>query len=100
MRQIQQEMGRQARTDPLTGLLQPARLYGRNSAPHTTGCDREDKPGTLLFADLTTSSRLNDRLGHEVGDLVFAADRNHAAQRGAAQRSRRPTGWRRNSPFG
>ena len=67
---IQQEMGRQARTDPLTGLLN-RRAFMEEIARHIDRLDREDKPGTLLFADLDHFKPVNDRLGHEVGDLVL-----------------------------
>ncbi len=67
---IQQEMGRQARTDPLTGLLN-RRAFLEEMARHIDRLDREDHPGTLLFADLDYFKPVNDRLGHEVGDQVL-----------------------------
>ena len=67
---IQQEMARQARTDPLTGLLN-RRAFLEEMARHIDRLDREDQPGTLLFADLDCFKPVNDRLGHEVGDQVL-----------------------------
>jgi diguanylate cyclase (GGDEF)-like protein len=67
---IQLEMARQARTDPLTGLLN-RRAFLEEMNRHIDRLDREDQPGTLLFADLDCFKPVNDRLGHEVGDQVL-----------------------------
>jgi diguanylate cyclase (GGDEF)-like protein len=67
---IQQEMARQARTDPLTGLLN-RRAFLEDLVRHMERLDREGQPGTLLFADLDGFKPVNDRLGHEVGDQVL-----------------------------
>ncbi|HME27750.1 MAG TPA: diguanylate cyclase [Acetobacteraceae bacterium] len=67
---IQQEMQRQARTDPLTGLLN-RRAFREDLSRHIDRLDREDQPGTLLFADLDDFGPVNDRLGHEIGDQVL-----------------------------
>jgi diguanylate cyclase (GGDEF)-like protein len=67
---IQREMARQARTDPLTGLLN-RRAFLEEMARHIERLDREGQPGTLLFADLDDFKSVNDRLGHEVGDQVL-----------------------------
>lgn len=67
---IQQEMARQARTDPLTGLLN-RRAFLEEMSRHIDRLDRENQPGTLLFADLDCFKPVNDRLGHEVGDQVL-----------------------------
>ena len=72
---IQQEMGRQARTDPLTGLLN-RRAFLEEMARHIERLDREDQPGTLLFADLDCFKAVNDRMGHEVGDQVLVRAAN------------------------
>jgi diguanylate cyclase (GGDEF)-like protein len=72
---IQQEMGRQARTDPLTGLLN-RRAFLEDMARHIDRLDREDQPGTLLFADLDSFKPVNDRLGHEAGDQVLLRTAN------------------------
>jgi diguanylate cyclase (GGDEF)-like protein len=67
---IQQEMARQARTDPLTGLLN-RRAFLEEMARHIERLDRDDQPGTLMFADLDYFKPVNDRLGHEVGDQIL-----------------------------
>jgi hypothetical protein len=72
---IQQEMARQARTDPLTGLLN-RRAFLEEVGRHIDRLDREEQPGTLLFADLDCFKPVNDRLGHEVGDQVLMRTAN------------------------
>jgi diguanylate cyclase (GGDEF)-like protein len=64
---IQREMARQARTDPLTGLLN-RRAFLEEMARHIDRLDREGLPGTLMFADLDNFKPLNDSMGHETGD--------------------------------
>jgi diguanylate cyclase (GGDEF)-like protein/PAS domain S-box-containing protein len=66
----QREMTRQARTDPLTGLLN-RRAFLEEVERHAARQDRENEPGTLMFADLDHFKPVNDRLGHEVGDDVL-----------------------------
>jgi diguanylate cyclase (GGDEF)-like protein len=72
---IQQEMARQARTDPLTGLLN-RRAFLEEMARHIDRLDRDDQPGTLMFADLDCFKPVNDRLGHEVGDQILMRTAN------------------------
>jgi diguanylate cyclase (GGDEF)-like protein len=72
---IQREMGRQARTDPLTGLMN-RRAFLEELSRHIDRLDREEQPGTLLFADLDYFKPVNDRLGHEVGDQVLVRTAN------------------------
>jgi diguanylate cyclase (GGDEF)-like protein len=67
---IQKEMGRQAQTDPLTGLLN-RRAFMEEMQRHIERLDRDEQPGTLLFADLDSFKPVNDRLGHEAGDQVL-----------------------------
>jgi diguanylate cyclase (GGDEF)-like protein len=67
---IQQDMMRQARTDPLTGLLN-RRAFREEVLRHTDRADREGVPSTLMFVDLDHFKTVNDRLGHEVGDQVL-----------------------------
>ena len=64
---IQREMARQARTDPLTGLLNRRALLDE-VARRIDRLDREGIPGTLMFIDLDHFKRLNDSRGHDVGD--------------------------------
>ena len=67
---IQREMMRQARTDPLTGLLN-RRAFREEVLRHTERADREGVPSTLMFVDLDHFKSVNDRLGHEAGDRVL-----------------------------
>jgi diguanylate cyclase (GGDEF)-like protein len=67
---IQREMARQARTDPLTGLLN-RRAFLEELPRHIDRLDREQQVGTLMFADLDNFKQLNDRLGHEIGDKAL-----------------------------
>jgi diguanylate cyclase (GGDEF)-like protein/PAS domain S-box-containing protein len=66
----QREMTRQARTDPLTGLLN-RRAFLEEMERHAARQDRENQPATLMFADLDNFKPVNDRLGHEAGDEVL-----------------------------
>jgi diguanylate cyclase (GGDEF)-like protein len=72
---VQQEMARQARTDPLTGLLN-RRAFLEEMARHIGRLDRDDQPGTLMFADLDCFKPVNDHLGHEIGDQVLLRTAN------------------------
>jgi diguanylate cyclase (GGDEF)-like protein len=67
---VQQEMAQQARTDPLTGLLN-RRAFLETMQRQTTRLDREAAPGTLLFIDLDGFKAVNDSQGHAVGDAVL-----------------------------
>ncbi|HVC60692.1 MAG TPA: diguanylate cyclase [Acetobacteraceae bacterium] len=67
---IQCEMARQARTDPLTGLLN-RRAFLEEIARCAERLDREELPGTLMFVDLDNFKVVNDALGHEMGDQVL-----------------------------
>jgi diguanylate cyclase (GGDEF)-like protein len=66
----QREMARQARTDPLTGLLN-RRAFLEEIERHASRLQREEQPGTLIFVDLDHFKPVNDRLGHEMGDMVL-----------------------------
>ncbi len=67
---IQREMAQQARTDPLTGLLN-RRAFLEEIARCAERLDREEMPGTLMFVDLDNFKVVNDALGHEMGDQVL-----------------------------
>lgn len=72
---IQREMARQARTDPLTGLLN-RRAFLDEVTRRIDRLERDNLPGTMMFVDLDHFKDLNDRRGHDVGDdalLVVAA---------------------------
>ena len=67
---IQREMARQARTDPLTGLLN-RRAFLEEIARCAERLDREEMPGTLMFVDIDNFKVVNDAMGHEMGDQVL-----------------------------
>ena len=67
---IQRELARQARTDPLTGLMN-RRAFLEEAGRRLARLDREGLPGTLVFLDLDRLKPLNDRLGHEAGDAAL-----------------------------
>lgn len=67
---IQREMARQARTDPLTGLLN-RRAFMEEIARRIDRMEREGLPGTVMFVDLDYFKAVNDRFGHEAGDQVL-----------------------------
>lgn len=71
---IQREMARQARTDPMTGLLN-RRAFMEEMGRRIERLEREGLPGTLMFVDLDHFKALNDARGHDVGDeaLVLVA---------------------------
>lgn len=67
---IQRQMAAQARTDPLTGLLN-RRAFLEDSGRRLDRLDREGQPGTLLLMDLDGLKHLNSRAGHEAGDAAL-----------------------------
>jgi diguanylate cyclase (GGDEF)-like protein len=67
---LQREMTRQARTDPLTGLLN-RRAFVEELRRQTARLDRDAEPGTLMFVDMDAFKAVNDRLGHAMGDEVL-----------------------------
>lgn len=67
---IQQDMARQARTDPLTGLFN-RRAFVEEVERRIGRLDREGLPGTLMFVDVDNFKSVNDRLGHEAGDQAL-----------------------------
>ena len=64
---MQRDITEQARTDPLTGLLN-RRAFMEEMARRVDRLTREGQPGTVLFIDLDGFKQLNDRCGHDVGD--------------------------------
>jgi diguanylate cyclase (GGDEF)-like protein len=67
-------MARQARTDPLTGLLN-RRAFMEEMGRRAERLERDGRPGTLMFVDLDQFKALNDAAGHDTGDeaLVLVA---------------------------
>ncbi len=64
---LQREMARQARTDPLTGLLN-RRAFLDELARRFHRLEVDGLPGALLFVDLDNFKALNDTRGHDAGD--------------------------------
>ena len=64
---IHRELARQARTDPLTGLLN-RRAFLEEAARRLDRLEAEGQPGTLMFIDLDRLKQVNDSHGHEAGD--------------------------------
>lgn len=64
---IQAEMAREARSDPLTGLLN-RRAFVEEVERRIDRLDREQLPGSLVFIDIDRFKSINDRLGHAAGD--------------------------------
>lgn len=67
---LQREMVHQARTDPLTGLLN-RRAFLEEMRREIARLDREGGAGTLMFVDVDAFKAVNDRLGHATGDQVL-----------------------------
>ncbi len=67
---IQRELARQARTDPLTGLLN-RRSFLEEVNRRIDRLDREGLAGTLIFVDLDNFKCVNDQCGHDVGDQAL-----------------------------
>jgi diguanylate cyclase (GGDEF)-like protein len=61
-----------AQHDALTGLANRA-LFLETAARHIEQCKREGTQVAVLFIDLDGFKRVNDRHGHEAGDLLLCA---------------------------
>ncbi len=72
---VQLAMTLQARTDPLTGLLN-RRAFLEEMVRRIDRLDRDQQTGTLMFVDLDHFKAVNDRLGHDVGDEVLQSTAN------------------------
>jgi diguanylate cyclase (GGDEF)-like protein/PAS domain S-box-containing protein len=67
---LRSELVRQARTDPLTGLLN-RRAFIEEMRRQMARLDREVEAGTLMFVDIDSFKAVNDRLGHAMGDQLL-----------------------------
>ena len=67
---VHREMAHQARTDPLTGLLN-RRAFMDEMQRDMSRLDRNAETGTLMFVDLDAFKAVNDGLGHAMGDQVL-----------------------------
>lgn len=70
LEQANQELDRQARTDPLTGLLNRRGLDAQ-LLQSLAIARRAERPLALLLMDLDHFKRINDTFGHDVGDEVL-----------------------------
>lgn len=61
---------RLSRTDPLTGIRNRRAFYDRASA-EMVRARRHERPLTVVYVDLDDFKGVNDRFGHEVGDLLL-----------------------------
>jgi diguanylate cyclase (GGDEF)-like protein len=64
------ELERQARTEPLTGLLN-RRAFLEELRRRMDRLRREGRGGVLLFLDVDNLKPVNDRFGHEAGDVLL-----------------------------
>ncbi|MEH6564605.1 MAG: GGDEF domain-containing protein [Halopseudomonas sp.] len=71
---LEEELKRQATTDPLTGLFN-RRQYEMLFHRERERCTRQHKHISLAVADLDHFKRINDQFGHDIGDLAL----RHAA---------------------
>jgi diguanylate cyclase (GGDEF)-like protein/PAS domain S-box-containing protein len=67
---VQQELALQARTDPLTSLLN-RRAFLHEVGKRIDRLEVDGLPGTLLFIDLDHFKVVNDCHGHEAGDAAL-----------------------------
>ena len=67
---VQQELALQARTDPLTSLLN-RRAFLHEVSKRIDRLERDGLPGTLLFIDLDHFKVVNDCHGHDAGDAAL-----------------------------
>lgn len=69
-RQLERELKHQAITDPLTGLFN-RRHFDELYERERERARRHDAPLTLVMVDLDFFKEVNDRYGHECGDIVL-----------------------------
>ncbi|MEH6799807.1 MAG: GGDEF domain-containing protein [Pseudomonadales bacterium] len=67
---LEEELKRQATTDPLTGLFN-RRQYEMLFNRERERCNRQQKHISLCVVDLDHFKRINDKYGHDVGDLAL-----------------------------
>jgi diguanylate cyclase (GGDEF)-like protein len=72
LRELNRQLRRRALEDPLTGL--PNRLLFTDRVDHALAAQpRDPQELAVVFIDLDDFKLVNDRLGHEAGDLLLVA---------------------------
>ena len=81
---MQEDLIRLAETDPLTGALNRRAFFNRARI----AADQNDRPGgvSAILADIDHFKRINDRYGHDVGDLAITAVADLIAREGIGGR--------------
>jgi two-component system cell cycle response regulator len=81
---MQEDLIRLAETDPLTGALNRRAFFNRARI----AADRNARPGGIsaILADIDHFKRINDRYGHDVGDLAITAVADLIAREGIGGR--------------
>ena len=67
---LRQELERLATTDPLTGLAN-RRAFLERAAEEVERASRHDRPMSVVMIDVDHFKAINDRHGHDIGDLVL-----------------------------
>jgi diguanylate cyclase (GGDEF)-like protein len=70
LRKANDELERQAMTDPLTGLCN-RRFFALALESEAARSSRTEEPFSLLILDLDHFKKINDRFGHQAGDAVL-----------------------------
>jgi diguanylate cyclase (GGDEF)-like protein len=69
--ELQAELAKAARTDPLTGLLNRRAMF-EHLEHELARCRRSGSPFVVLLGDVDHFKQINDTYGHDVGDRVLA----------------------------
>ena len=69
---LQQQLRDQAERDPLTGVYN-RRFFDEGTARELARCARHQQPLALILIDIDHFKAVNDRQGHQAGDLVLTA---------------------------
>jgi diguanylate cyclase (GGDEF)-like protein/PAS domain S-box-containing protein len=77
-RALEEQLSRQAFTDPLTGLANRALFNDRLTLAVSA---RHDRPVTVMLIDLDDFKDVNDDLGHSAGDALLATVAERLRQR-------------------